>query len=135
MGLFAEVLCRAVGPNGSVISVESDERASELAAENLAVHPRASVRVGKVEHVLEQLDSAVDVVLLDPPRTGAGPALCAAIAAREPSVIVYVACDPAALARDTAALANAGYRLDSLRAFDAFPQTQHIECVARYLPV
>ena len=135
VGLFAEVLCRAVGPNGSVISVESDERASELAAENLAAHPQASVRVGKVEYVLEQLDSAVDVVLLDPPRTGAGPALCAAIAAREPSVIVYVACDPAALARDTAALASAGYRLDSLRAFDAFPQTQHIECVARYLPL
>ena len=133
VGLFAEVLCRAVGPDGSVISVESDERASELAAANLAVHPQASVLVGKVEYVLEQLEPAVDVVLLDPPRTGAGPALCAAIAAREPSVIVYVACDPAALARDTAALAAAGYRLDTLRAFDAFPQTQHIECVARYL--
>ena len=89
--------------------------------------------VGKVEYVLEQLEPAVDVVVLDPPRTGAGPALCAAIAAREPAVIVYVACDPAALGRDTAALAAAGYRLDTLRAFDAFPQTQHVECVARYV--
>ena len=71
--------------------------------------------------------------MLDPPRTGAGPALCAAIADRDPAVIVYVACDPAALARDTAALAAAGYRLDALRAFDAFPQTHHVECVARYL--
>ncbi len=69
------MLCRAVGPDGSVISVESDERASELAAANLAVHPQASVLVGKVEYVLEQLEPAVDVVLLDPPRTGAGPAL------------------------------------------------------------
>jgi tRNA/tmRNA/rRNA uracil-C5-methylase (TrmA/RlmC/RlmD family) len=133
VGLFAEVLCRAVGPDGSVISVESDGRAGELAVENLALHPQASVRVGKVEHVLEQLDEAVDVVVLDPPRTGAGPTLCAAIAAREPELIVYVACDPAALGRDTAALATAGYRLDTLRAFDAFPQTQHVECVARYV--
>jgi tRNA/tmRNA/rRNA uracil-C5-methylase (TrmA/RlmC/RlmD family) len=131
--LFAEVLCRAVGPDGAVISVESDERAGELAAANLALHPQASVRVGKVEYVLEQLGPTVDVVLLDPPRTGAGPELCSAIAAREPQVIVYVACDPAALGRDTAALAGAGYRLDGLRAFDAFPQTQHVECVARYV--
>jgi tRNA/tmRNA/rRNA uracil-C5-methylase (TrmA/RlmC/RlmD family) len=133
VGLFAEVLCRAVGPSGTVISVESDSRASELAAENLAGHPQAAVRAGKVEHVLAELDSTVDVVVLDPPRTGAGPALCAAIAKRQPMVIVYVACDPAALGRDTAALAEAGYRLDTLRAFDAFPQTQHIECVARFV--
>jgi len=133
VGLFAEVLCRAVGPTGTVISVESDSRASELAAENLAGHPQAEVRAGKVEHVLAELDPDVDVVVLDPPRTGAGLALCAAIAARRPSVIVYVACDPAALGRDTAALAEAGYRLDTLRAFDAFPQTQHIECVARFV--
>ena len=45
-----------------------------------------------------------------------------------------MACDPAALGRDTAALAVAGYRLDTLRAFDAFPQTHHVECVARYVP-
>ena len=49
-------------------------------------------------------------------------------------MIVYVACDPAALGRDTAALASSGYRLDTLRAFDAFPQTHHVECVARFLP-
>jgi tRNA/tmRNA/rRNA uracil-C5-methylase (TrmA/RlmC/RlmD family) len=133
VGLFAEVLCRAVGPDGTVMSVESDQRAGELAAANLAMHPQATVVVGKVEYALEQLGPAVDVVVLDPPRTGAGPELCTAIAAREPEVIVYVACDPAALGRDTAALAGAGYRLDGLRAFDAFPQTHHVECVARYV--
>jgi tRNA/tmRNA/rRNA uracil-C5-methylase (TrmA/RlmC/RlmD family) len=58
--------------------------------------------------------------------------VCRAIAAREPRVIVYVACDPAALARDTAALGDAGYRLTGLRAFDAFPQTHHVECVATF---
>ena len=133
VGLFAEVLCRAVGPtwHGDLRRVR--RRASELAAENLAGHPQAAVRAGKVEHVLAELDPAVDVVVLDPPRTGAGPALCAAIATCRPTVIVYVACDPAALGRDTAALAAAGYRLDTLRAFDAFPQTHHIECVARFI--
>lgn len=133
VGLFAEVLCRLVGPDGSVISVESDQRAAELAAVNLVEHPQASVLVGKVEHVLQDLDDSVDAVVLDPPRTGAGPALCAALAARGPAVIVYVACDPAALGRDAAALAEAGYRLTTLRAFDAFPQTHHVECVARFL--
>lgn len=133
VGLFAQVLCEAVGPTGSVISVESDERAAELAERNLAGQAQAIVRTGKVEHVIADLAEAVDVVVLDPPRTGAGPALCAAIAARRPAVVVYVACDPAALGRDTAALAAAGYRLDTLRAFDAFPQTHHVECVARYL--
>lgn len=133
VGLFAEVLCRLVGPEGSVISVESDERASRLAVANLALHPQAIVRTGRVEDVLVGLGSTANVILLDPPRTGAGPALCQAMADRSPQVIVYVACDPAALARDTAALATAGYRLDALRAFDAFPQTQHIECVARFV--
>jgi tRNA/tmRNA/rRNA uracil-C5-methylase (TrmA/RlmC/RlmD family) len=133
VGLFAEVLCRLVGPDGSVISVESDERASQLATVNLARHPQAIIRTGRVEDVLVGLGATADVILLDPPRTGAGPALCQAMADRSPQVIVYVACDPAALGRDTAALGAAGYRLDALRAFDAFPQTQHVECVARFV--
>ena len=93
------------------------------------------MRTGKVEHVLPELDQPGRRVVLDPPRTGAGPALCAAMAACAPAVIVYVACDPAALGRDTAALAAAGYRLTTLRAFDAFPQTHHVECVARFVRV
>ena len=55
-----------------------------------------------------------------------------AIAQLGPRTVVYVACDPAALARDTAALAEHGYRLDGLRAFDAFPMTHHVECVATF---
>jgi len=134
VGLFAEILCRVVGPDGTVVAVESDPGACELAVANLAGHPQASVRHGMVDEVIGELAGPVDAVVLDPPRTGAGPALCAAIATRGPSVIVYVACDPAALGRDTAALAAAGYRLDTLRAFDAFPQTHHVECVARFVP-
>ncbi len=135
VGLFSEVLARAVGPTGTVVTVEGDRTASSLAAVNLEEHPGVSVVLGAVEKVIDELPDAVDAVVLDPPRAGAGPALCAQIAARHPAVIVYVACDPAALGRDTAALLAAGYRLDRLRAFDCFPQTHHIECVARFLPV
>ena len=60
--------------------------------------------------------------------------VCAAVAALRPRAVVYVACDPAALARDTAYLGRAGYRLRGLRAFDAFPMTHHVECVARFVP-
>lgn len=134
VGLFTEVLSLAVGPAGSVVTVEGDRTASGLAAENLADRPQVSVLLGAVEQAIDDLPDAVDAVVLDPPRAGAGPALCDQIAARRPAVIVYVACDPAALGRDTAALQAAGYRLDSLRAFDCFPQTHHVECVARFVP-
>jgi tRNA/tmRNA/rRNA uracil-C5-methylase (TrmA/RlmC/RlmD family) len=70
------------------------------------------------------------VVVLDPPRAGAGPAVCRRLAAAGPRAVVYVACDPASLARDVAAFAGEGYRLAGLRAFDAFPMTAHVECVA-----
>jgi tRNA/tmRNA/rRNA uracil-C5-methylase (TrmA/RlmC/RlmD family) len=56
------------------------------------------------------------------------------VLATTPRVVVYVACDPAALARDVALAASAGYRLSALRAFDLFPNTQHMECVATLVP-
>ena len=67
--------------------------------------------------------------MLDPPRTGAGKAVVEAVVALA-AALAYVACDPAALARDTAYLQERGYALGSLRAFDAFPMTHHVECVA-----
>ena len=77
------------------------------------------------------MPTAADVVVLDPPRTGAGRGVCAEIAALRPRVVVYVACDPAALARDTAYLADPATGSTALRAFDVFPMTHHVECVAR----
>ena len=134
VGLFTEVLAAAVGPGGAVLTVEGDRTASALAAANMADHPGVSVVLGSVEKVIDDLPDRVDAVVLDPPRAGAGPALCRKIAARQPAVVVYVACDPAALGRDTAALIAGGYRLAGLRAFDCFPQTHHVECVAAFLP-
>jgi tRNA/tmRNA/rRNA uracil-C5-methylase (TrmA/RlmC/RlmD family) len=74
------------------------------------------------------------VVVLDPPRSGAGRTVVDAIAAAKPRAIAYVACDPAALARDLAYFAERGYTLAGLRAFDLFPMTHHVECVATIVP-
>jgi len=130
VGLFAAGLAAQVGGCGSVIVVESSRRAVADGAANLADLPQVSFRTGRVERVLRSLPGTPDVVVADPPRRGIGIALAHAVAARRPARIVHVACDPAALARDIAAFATHGYQLRSLRAFDAFPMTHHVECVA-----
>jgi len=133
VGLFSVFLAEAVGAGGGVVSVEGDRRASELAGENLAAFPQASVRPGRVDRVLASgLGSRrpVDLVVLDPPREGARRTVVTEVAGLAPRAVAYVACDPAALARDLAYFAEAGYRLADLRAFDLFPMTSHVECVA-----
>ena len=79
---------------------------------------------------LVRSDGSPDVIVADPPRKGLGRALAGRIGALGARRIVHVACDPAALARDVAAFAETGYRLEDLRVFDAFPMTHHVECVA-----
>ncbi|MGB7449410.1 MAG: hypothetical protein WA892_09815, partial [Ornithinimicrobium sp.] len=75
------------------------------------------------------------LVVLDPPRVGAGRAVLSDVAALRPRAIAYVACDPASLARDTAYLGQLGWRLHDLRIVDAFPMTHHVECVAHFARV
>ena len=131
VGLFAAVLAAQVGPQGTVLAVESFARAAEDAADNLADLPQVRVFHGRTEHVLRADDlPAPQVVVLDPPRRGAGRPVVEAITARTPTRVIYVACDPAALARDVATFTSLGYPLTHLRAFDTFPMTHHIECVA-----
>lgn len=129
VGLFAAFLADLVGPHGRVVSVESDRRASAMARRNLA-GSAARARCGRVDQVLTRLPGPVDVVVVDPPRAGAGRRVCQQLLAAGPKRIVYVACDPAALARDIGILCAGGYRLARLRAFDAFPGTHHVECIA-----
>jgi tRNA/tmRNA/rRNA uracil-C5-methylase (TrmA/RlmC/RlmD family) len=132
-GLIAAALAERVGPEGLVVNVESDPDATGAAGRNLADLPACRVVRGRVEKVLESLvrsNGAPDVIVADPPRKGLGRALAARIGALGARRIVHVACDPAALARDVAALAETGYRLEDLRVFDAFPMTHHMECVA-----
>ncbi|GAA3458875.1 class I SAM-dependent RNA methyltransferase [Saccharothrix longispora] len=137
VGLFAAVLAEQVGETGSVRVVESSVRAVEDGRLNLSDKPQVSWYAGRTEAVLESpdfTDRPPDVVVLDPPRKGAGKVVVTAIARSWPARVVYVACDPAALARDIAAFAQHGYELAQLRAFDAFPMTHHVECVALLRP-
>ncbi|MGW4522465.1 class I SAM-dependent RNA methyltransferase [Amycolatopsis sp. NPDC004378] len=130
VGLFASVLAGQVGSSGRVLAIESGRRAVADGERNLADLPQVSWQAGRVEHVLASAEKPVDVVVLDPPRKGAGRPVVESIVAGSPDRIVYVACDPAALARDVAIFASHGYSLTDLRAFDAFPMTHHVECVA-----
>jgi tRNA/tmRNA/rRNA uracil-C5-methylase (TrmA/RlmC/RlmD family) len=128
VGLFAAFLADRVGRGGRVVAVEGDRRASDLSRGNLA---SAEVIAGDVGEVLAgSVPGPVDLVVLDPPREGARRAVVEQIAVRTPRRVAYVACDPAALARDVAIFAEHGYRLATLRAFDLFPMTHHVECVA-----
>ncbi|NHC13851.1 class I SAM-dependent RNA methyltransferase [Motilibacter deserti] len=134
VGLFAGALAHRVGEAGQVVAVEGDRRAVADARRNLHGLPQARILDGSVDRVLAAparlgVDRA-DLVVLDPPRVGARAKVVGQVAGLGPRVVAYVACDPAALARDLALFAERGYVLRSLRAFDMFPMTQHVECVA-----
>lgn len=130
-GLFSAFLGGAVGASGYVLAVEGDAGSVRDARRNLHDLPQVRIEEGAVGAVLSRLPvEPLDVVVLDPPRVGAKAAVVAQIARRTPSRVVYVACDPAALARDIATFAEHGYQLTDLRAFALFPMTHHVECVA-----
>lgn len=130
-GPLTAALADAVGPTGRVVGIESAPAAVADAADNLADLPWAEVGRGRVDvRTLSALDLHPDVVVLDPPRAGAGIETMAAISDLAPRAIGYLSCDPATLARDVAAALARGWQLTSLRAFDAFPMTHHVECVA-----
>ncbi len=129
VGLFAHFLADAVGPGSRVVAVEGDREASRHARLNLG--DTARVAHGSVDKVLTTgFDEPFDLVVLDPPREGAKRAVVEQVVDRAPRAVAYVACDPAALSRDIAIFAEHGYRLTGLRAFDLFPMTHHVECVA-----
>ncbi len=130
VGLFTAFLADAVGPTGAVLAIEGDRRATELARVNLAGHPQVTVQHDRVDRALHRRSAPADLVVLDPPRAGAKRQVVRSIVECSPRAVAYVACDPAALARDLAYFADGGYRLEALRAFDLFPMTSHVECVA-----
>ena len=131
VGLFSAAIVEAIGPTGHVDLIEGSKVATADAARNFAAYSNITIATGDVTKLLPRI-TAADVVVLDPPRDGAGKEAVAHIARLAPRAIVYVACDPAALARDTAYLADHRYSLIKVRAFDLFPMTHHIECVALY---
>lgn len=130
-GLFTLPIADAVGEDGAVVAVEGDARAVRDARRN--AHDRGNVELleGDVAQVLAVNEGApADAVVLDPPRVGAGKDVVRSIGALDVRRVVYVACDPAALARDVAYLAQEGFALDDVQGYDLFPMTHHVEAVA-----
>lgn len=140
VGLFAAAIAAHGGPATRVTSVESDPRATEHAGENLAEWVGARAETGRVDRWLARLGAEASVsererlshgvVLLDPPRAGAGRAVVDSVTSLSPAAVVYVACDPVALARDVATFRAAGYEPARIDAFDLFPNSHHVEAVA-----
>jgi tRNA/tmRNA/rRNA uracil-C5-methylase (TrmA/RlmC/RlmD family) len=134
-GPLTALLADQVGPTGRVLGLESNRAAVADAADNLGALPWASVVSARVTaQTIRELDLRPDVVVLDPPRAGAGAEVMRGLAGLGPRAVGYVSCDPATLARDVRAAGEAGYVLTGLRGFDAFPMTSHIECVALLEP-
>ncbi|MFF5260956.1 class I SAM-dependent RNA methyltransferase [Actinomadura viridis] len=154
VGLFAALLGERVGPDGLVVGVESDAQAVRDAKFNVRDLPQVAIERGQVEAVVPDLEfgradgtgrtqtkrggghhrgarvRGADIVVLDPPRSGAGRAVVDQVARLADRKIAYVSCDPATLARDLAYFSERGWTLETFRAFDAFPMTQHVECLA-----
>ncbi|MFG2986659.1 class I SAM-dependent RNA methyltransferase [Streptomyces sp. NPDC048258] len=136
VGIFAGALAERLGETGAVLGIESTKRAVEDARHNLTDFPRVRIEQGKVEQILPKTGiTECDLVVLDPPRAGAGKQTVRHIAGLSARRIAYVACDPAALARDLGYFKENGYKVRTLRVFDLFPMTHHVECVAILEPV
>lgn len=131
VGLFTSQFIERVGEAGQIDLVEGSKSATADAMRNFAEYKNVKVHTGDVAKLLPRF-SQCDVIVLDPPREGAGKEVVQAMAVLKPRAIVYVACDPAALARDTTYLSEAGYEISKIRAFDLFPMTHHIETVALF---
>ena len=120
-----------------VLGIEIVPEATRDAAANAAANGlggRARFETGAVEAVLPRLAAAgerPDVIVLDPPRKGCEPEVLAAVAKMAPPRLTYVSCNPATLARDLQILAGLGYAVRGVQPVDMFPQTAHVECVAR----
>lgn len=138
LGNFSLALARR---GFAVTGVEVDRGMVARAEANAAANGLGDVRfaaadLGSDVSAREAIAAAgrsheVDVALLDPPRAGA-PVLVQALAAERLATILYVSCGPATLARDAAALAEAGYTLERLALVDMFPQTSHVEAMALF---
>lgn len=139
VGVFTEVIARNIGSNGTVTSVEGNRATSEAARKKFAHYSEGSgASIGVITSSVERFvanvrktHSTPDGVFLDPPRSGAGLAVCTELRELEPNWILYLACDPVALARDARELCSDGtFELIALTAWDAFPMTHHFESLA-----
>ncbi|MDU5541650.1 hypothetical protein [Varibaculum cambriense] len=134
-GLFSRPLAKALDRGGRLTTLEGSKPAAKIARKNLSGVPgRLQIHAGRVDvKALADYSDKIKtppLVVMDPPRSGAGQKVMAALTRLQPERIIYVACDPAALARDLKVAVSRGYQIASLQAFDLFPHTHHFECVA-----
>ncbi|MEY4322107.1 MAG: hypothetical protein RL167_835 [Actinomycetota bacterium] len=139
VGLFSGALASKFGTGIRITTVESFKQATEDAVLNLSDVPKAKAICSPVERYMNQKVSEMAkakatledaTVIIDPPRAGAGAKVVGQLIELAPKHLVYVACDPIALARDLKPLLAGGYELKQLRAFDLFPHTHHVEAIA-----
>ena len=132
VGVFAAVLADLVGPDGVVESVELSARATSDGRAALSDLEQVRFHTDRVEKIVASasLSSAPGVIVLDPPRAGAGRPVVEAIASTGTERVIHIGCDPASFGRDIGLYLEQGFRIGGLRAFDAFPQTHHVECIA-----
>jgi len=140
VGLLAAAVADLFGPTTHITTVESESAATDFAAGNLSEWIGSAAITARVEPWIRKLAASASAterarlraatVVLDPPRSGAGAEVVRDLVGLAPAQIVYVACDPVALARDVALFAAGGYSLVRLRALDLFPHTHHLETVA-----
>lgn len=128
VGLFTLALAARFA---RVVTVESNPAAARDLEFNVRTQTNVEVRAADVERFLEKCKDSPDLVLVDPPRAGLEPSALKRLARLAPREITYVSCEPPTLARDLAVMVAAGYSLSELHLFDLFPQTFHMEAIAR----
>lgn len=134
VGLFSSVAIEPLGAGGRIDLVESSIPATESARANFSSYSNVKIVRDDVAKALREIKRA-DVVVLDPPRAGAGAEVVDQIIRIKPSRVIYVACDPASLARDVQRFCANGWKLSKIDGYDLFPMTQHIETICLLEPI
>ena len=132
VGLFTASISKLIGDTGKIHLIERDNYCIQDAKKMFQDNKNILIHHGKVEQKLGKIKS-IDVIILDPPRNGAGKQVIHQIIDKRPKSIVYVSCEPSSLARDTKILLENDYTLNHLVGLDLFPMTHHVECVASFI--
>jgi 23S rRNA (uracil1939-C5)-methyltransferase len=129
VGLFSAFMAPLAA---RVVGVEAYAPAVSDAAVNLDEFENVEIYEASAEEVLPDADMRFEAAVLDPPRAGCSPEVIDALVRLRPARLIYVSCDPATLARDARRLAAGGYALEWVQPLDMFPQTHHVESVAKF---
>jgi 23S rRNA (uracil1939-C5)-methyltransferase len=130
VGLFGLSLADRVS---RIVGVESDPSAAADFRFNAQGMDQVALIENKAQAALPRIEEPIDLLVLDPPRSGAGQGVIEQFARLKPRRIAYVSCDPATLARDARHLTESGFKLREVQPVDLFPQTYHVESVALFV--